>query len=109
MISISYQDILYVQYIPTSKGVHLHSINSMGYLPGTFDFWLTALASGLDNLMRVDRSYAVNLSKVQLLDKKRKVAYFDSVDREKSCTISVANFEDMVRALNKINQAFAYV
>jgi hypothetical protein len=109
LISIPLQDIIFIEYIRQKKGIIVHSLEADGFLPGSFDFWLSALqGAGLTTLFPVDRNNALNLAKIEILDAKHKVAYFEN-SRRKGCTIAVANFKAVMNELDGLNRSYKIV
>lgn len=111
IFQICLDDIIFMNKDAAFKGVYLHTLEKApGYLPGSLDYWNSFLnASGL-RMEQFDRSTSLNLSKVELLDKKKNVAYFEPVLRkDKSCSIAFSNFNDVVEALKGINRSFIMI
>ncbi|MBB3113610.1 hypothetical protein FHS18_005723 [Paenibacillus phyllosphaerae] len=107
---LNVQDIIFIQYDRKHKGVWFHSLEQEGFLPGSLEFWISFLANSDIHIETFDRATAMNLHKVELLDRKHNYAYFESViRRDKGCSIAVANFKEVIRALEKLNRRFEYV
>lgn len=105
-------DIIFIEYVRSEKGIIVHSLESQGFLPGPFSFWVTALqGSGLSTLYPVDRNNALNLAKIELLEPKYNKAYFEKViqRKDKVCTISVANFDSVKKELQSMNRTYMLV
>lgn len=105
-------EIIFIEYFRSDKGIIIHSLESEGFLPGTFNFWVTALqGSGLPTLYPVDRNNALNLAKIELLEPKYNRAYFEKIieRKDKVCTIALANFDAVKKELNRMNRAYTLV
>lgn len=107
---IALEDVTFISKEAAVKGVHLHTLHETGYLPGSLEYWLSFLTAAGLNIEQYDRGTALNLSKVELIDKKTKIAYFEPIRRrEKGCTIAIANFNSVIQALKDINKIFELV
>lgn len=111
-MSLILSEIIFIEYVRSDKGIIIHSLESQGFLPGAFNFWITAFqGGGLPTLYPVDRNNALNLTKVELLEPKYNKAYFEKViqRKDKVCTIAIANFNSLIQELTKINQVYKLV
>lgn len=107
-----FSEIIFIEYVRTDQGINVHSLEEQGFLPGPFSFWLSTLQNGgLSTLYSVDRNNALNLSKVELLEPKYNKAYFEKViqRKDKVCTISIANFNALIKELNKMNKVYKLI
>ncbi|MFC5649871.1 hypothetical protein ACFPYJ_12200 [Paenibacillus solisilvae] len=105
-------EIIFIEYVRSVKGIMVHSLDSQGFLPGPFSFWVSTLqGSGLSTLFPVDRNNALNLAKIELLDPKFNKAYFEKVvtRKDKVCTIALANFNAVIQELKNINRMYKIV
>lgn len=111
LVTIPLKDIIYLEYIRQDKGIFIHSIESQGFLPGQFGFWTNALInSGLDQLMVVDRNFALDPQKIAYINAKHRLVYFAEPKRiNKYCSVSSSNFDSLMQALNTLGRPFIIV
>lgn len=111
IFEIAVDDIIFIKYERSDKGIWIHTLQNEGYLPGSLEFWLSALsAGGLQHIEQFDRGSAMILTKIELLDAKQKIAYFESLARkEKGCPFAILNYNAVVQALQRINQPFKFI
>lgn len=111
IVSIPLKDIIYVEYIRQDKGILIHSIDSQGFLPGQFGFWTNLLINaGLTNLMIVDRNFALDPEKIEYINAKHRLVYFEEPRKiNKYCSVSSSNFDSLLQALHSLGRSFKIV
>jgi hypothetical protein len=105
--TLDVDDILFIEFVRFTSRLHIHTLEQVYYMQGTLKFYLEGLCKSGFQFRLVDRNNIVHMTKIKTLDSKFKVAFFENEinNESKRCTISWANFNDVIAELQRSKQS----
>ncbi|MEC0167420.1 LytTR family transcriptional regulator DNA-binding domain-containing protein [Paenibacillus graminis] len=97
--------VLMLNFAFSSDKVTVHTADSVYFMVGTLKYWNKVLNCSGYRFEIVDRSNAMNLDKVKVLDKTLKIAFFEQTITKKSkrCMIASYRFKEVADHIRSFN------
>jgi DNA-binding LytR/AlgR family response regulator len=105
LINIKVDDVLFLEFDMTEKGVIVHTRDEKFFITGTLNYWAETLKSTGYEFEKSDRNIVIHIPKIKRLDRIFTFAYFDyEVNTySKRVTLSQKHFKKIVSMVREID------
>ena len=108
LIEINIEEALYLGVDSKTSTIIVNTRRDVYFTTGTLRYWTHVLNSSGYHFIVADRTSSVNVSKIVMIDKNLKIAYFDLNDLTCRCTLSKSGYYEVVTTLNQIQASVIF-
>jgi len=108
LVEVDIREVLSLGVDSKTSTIVIQTRNATYYTSGTLRYWTHVLNSSGYHFLIADRNNSINISKIVMIDKYQKIAYFDLNDHSISCTMSKSGLGEVLGMLEETNTTVAF-